>query len=379
VEQTGARVSKKVRQAKGKPAEAGPVAAAAMRSSTREGYSMYRNAIVAVTGAAGTVGRALVDELLTRGVREVRGLDINEGELFFQVERLKSDGRYVGFLVDVRNRSDLMHRFEGCDYIFHAAALKQVPLCEVSPNTAVDINIIGVQNVIEAARSCRVKRVLFTSSDKAANPTNVMGTTKLMGERLFTAANATNTGPNDTIFASCRFGNVAGSKGSVIPLFVKQIAEGGPVTLTDPDMTRFLMRLDESVKLILKSIELARGGEVFVMKMPVMRIEDLARVMVQREAPKHGRDPKKIEVKIVGKRSGEKLYEELLTEEETRRSLELEDLYIVLPAFRNVYNNIKYEYPGVTKTVTEIYTSRDQTFEDEAFAHRLLDGTVVEK
>lgn len=358
------------------PAAPAPTAKAPANNET---YSMFKNAIVGVTGAAGTVGRALVDELLKRGVREVRGLDINEGELFFQVERLKTDGRYFGFLVDVRNRGDLMHRFEGCDYVFHAAALKQVPLCEVSPNTAVDTNITGVQNVIEAARSCRVKRVLFTSSDKAANPTNVMGTTKLMGERLFTAANATNTGPNDTIFASCRFGNVAGSKGSVIPLFVKQIAEGGPVTLTDPDMTRFLMRLDESVNLILKSIELARGGEVFVMKMPVMRIEDLAKVMVQREAPKFGHDPKKIEIKVVGKRSGEKLYEELLTEEETRRSLELDDLYIVLPAFRNVYNNIKYEYPGLTKTVTQIYTSRDQTFEDTAFAHRLLEGTVVEK
>jgi len=150
-----------------------------------------------------------------------------------------------------------------------------VILCEESPRDAIQTNILGTQNVIDAAQANRVKRVLFTSSDKAVNPTNVMGTSKLMGERLMTAANAQRQGESDPLFSCTRFGNILGSRGSVIPLFKRQIGAGGPVTLTDPAMTRFIMTLEEAVQLVMDSVFLARGGEVFVTKMPVVRIARL--------------------------------------------------------------------------------------------------------
>ena len=163
--------------------------------------------------------------------------------------------------------------------------------------------------------------MLFTSSDKAVNPTNVMGTSKLMGERLMTAANALRPGVR-TRFASTRFGNVLGSRGSVIPLFQRQIAAGGPVTLTDPDMTRFIMTLEQSVRLVMDSPFLARGGEVFVTKMPIARIADLADVMIEELAPRYGHDATAVEQRVVGLRPGEKMYEELMNDEETRRAVD---------------------------------------------------------
>jgi FlaA1/EpsC-like NDP-sugar epimerase len=203
-----------------------------------------------------------------------------------------------------------------------------------------------VQNVIEAANDAGVSRVLFTSSDKAVNPTNVMGTSKLMGERLMTAANSARQ-KDGPIFASTRFGNVLGSAGSVIPLFRKQIAAGGPVTLTDPDMTRFIMSLEEAVRLVMDSAFLNQGGEVFVTKMPVLRIVDLAEVMVQSLAPRYGHRPEKIEIEVIGPRAGEKMYEELMNEEELRRALELPRYFVVLPALKAVHTKIEYGYPEV--------------------------------
>ena len=187
-------------------------------------------------------------------------------------------------LGDVRDRDKLVQAMRGIDIVLHTAALKHVILCEQSPRDAVQTNIQGVQNLIDAATVNQVERVLFTSSDKAVNPTNVMGTSKLMGERLMTAANA-HRRAGGPIFASTRFGNVLGSRGSVIPLFMRQISRGGPVTLTDPEMTRFIMTLREAVHLVMESTFLARGGEVFVTKMPIARIQDLAKVMVKTLAP----------------------------------------------------------------------------------------------
>jgi FlaA1/EpsC-like NDP-sugar epimerase len=246
----------------------------------------------------------------------------------------------------------LLRKSEGIDIILHAAALKHVILCEQSPGEAVQTNILGTQNVIHAAHANRVRRVLFTSSDKAVNPTNVMGTSKLMCERLMTAANAyqRNGGP---IFASTRFGNVLGSRGSVIPLFRRQIASGGPVTLTDMRMTRFIMTLQQAVRLVMESVHLACGGEVIVTKMPVVRIPDLASVMVNELAPCWGHKPEDIRILALGARPGEKLYEELLSEEETRRTLELNNYYVARPAFTSVYQNIEYSYPGVVNPNVE--------------------------
>jgi FlaA1/EpsC-like NDP-sugar epimerase len=173
-----------------------------------------------------------------------------------------------------------------------------------------------------------------------------MGTTKLMGERLITAANAHRRGAG-TIFSSTRFGNVLGSRGSVIPLFKKQIASGGPITLTDVNMTRFIMTLAEAVKLVIGSTTLAKGGEVFVTKMPVVRIADLAQIMIEEMAPRHGYKPTQIEIKIIGSKAGEKLYEELMNDEETRRTIELEDYFVVKPAFTSVYESVEYHYDGI--------------------------------
>ncbi|MEX2650475.1 MAG: SDR family NAD(P)-dependent oxidoreductase, partial [Alphaproteobacteria bacterium] len=239
--------------------------------------------VVFITGACGTVGRALVRLIESLGAAEIIGIDNNESELFFLRERWGGNGRVRLYAGDVRDRDTLMERMDGAHVAIHAAAYKHVILSEESPRSAVQINVLGTSNVIEAALACGVERVLFTSSDKAVNPTNVMGTTKLMGERLITAANANRRGATP-ILASVRFGNVLGSRGSVIPIFRRQIAAGGPVTLTDARMTRFVMAVEHAARLVVDATQLMRGGEVFVTKMPTIRIADLAHVMVEQLA-----------------------------------------------------------------------------------------------
>ena len=324
--------------------------------------TVWNDKRVLVTGICGTVGRELFRQLVPRGPKEVVGIDNNESELFFLSEECREHPNVNLHLCDVRDRANLMARARGVDIILHTAALKHVMLCEKSPGDAVRTNIEGVQNVIAAATEASAERVLFTSSDKAVNPTNVMGTSKLMGERLMTAANARKRG-DGPIFASTRFGNVLGSRGSVIPIFKKQIADGGPVTLTDRRMTRFIMTLEEAARLVLDSVFLAKGGEVFVTKMPVVRIEDLAHVMIEVLAPQHGFDPADIEVKLIGSKPGEKLYEELMNSEETRRTVELPDYFSVLPAFKSLYHDIEYQYPGSdskTGGIDRVYNSSEE-------------------
>lgn len=314
--------------------------------------SFWKDRRVFITGVCGTVGRELLTQVLAAGAGEVIGLDNNESELFFLQELYRESGQARFTLGDVRDRDTLKNRVRGCEILLHAAALKHVSLCEASPADAIATNIRGVQNVIDAALSGGAERVLFTSSDKAVNPTSVMGTSKLMGERLITAANASRRGETP-VFVSTRFGNVLGSRGSVIPLFMRQIAAGGPVTLTDPDMTRFIMTLREAVRLVMESAALARGGEAFVTKMPVARIEDLARVMIEECAAGFGRRPEDIEVRVIGTKPGEKLYEELMNTEETRRAIELERYFVVKPAFKSLHHEVDYTYPGMRPDVVE--------------------------
>ncbi len=312
---------------------------------------------VLVTGAAGSIGQKLVAQLQRMDVAELRLIDNNETELFFLTEALQSDPRVKTFLADIRDAGTMEQRLHNVDVVFHTAAFKHITLCERSPFEAVQSNILGVQNIIKAATLNGVKRVLFTSSDKAVNPTNVMGTTKLMGERLITAANAVSN-EGHTIFGSTRFGNVAASRGSVIPIFLQQIEAGGPITLTDPTMTRFIMTLDDAVRLVIKSVMLMRGGEVFITKMSALRIQDLAHVMVELCAPYFGHRAEDISVIVTGARPGEKCYEELMTDEETRRSVELEELFVTLPAFQNLYNSIDYNYDGpAARPVSRAYHS----------------------
>jgi FlaA1/EpsC-like NDP-sugar epimerase len=311
-----------------------------------------------VTGACGTIGKELIRQLLAEHpVQELVALDNNESELFFMEQAFADYAQASFFLADVRDRDRLCDKMKGIDVVYHTAAFKHVLLCERSPFEAVQTNILGVQNIIYAAIANGVECVIFTSSDKAVNPTNVMGTSKLMGERLITAANSNlrSTGP---IFTSTRFGNVLGSRGSVIPIFRGQIRRGGPVTVTDPEMTRFIMSIQDAVHLIIEAGRLSRGGEVFVTKMPAIRIQDLAEVMIQELAPACGHRPEDIRIQIIGHKPGEKMYEELMNTEETRRSWELLRYFVILPAFTDIYRQIDYDYPGIqAKEVTRAYQS----------------------
>lgn len=312
----------------------------------------WKNQRVLITGVCGTVGNELLKQVLHHQPSEIIGIDNNESELFFLSEKYRDHPLVNLYLGDLRDRDRLVHLLDSIDIVLHSAALKHVILCEKSPTDAVQTNILGVQNIIEAAIQNKVKRVLFTSSDKAVNPTNVMGTSKLMGERLMTAANAYRRGKGP-IFASTRFGNVLGSRGSVIPLFKRQIAQGGPVTLTDPRMTRFIMTLEEAVQLVMNSTMLARGGEVFVTKMSVVKISTLAKVMIEELSQQHNCDQQDVQISIIGSKPGEKLYEELLNDEEVRRTVELPSYFVVLPAFKSVYGKIDYQYPEMIRTDVE--------------------------
>ncbi len=290
---------------------------------------LFKGRRIAITGVSGTVGAELLRQLAATEADSILGIDNNETELFFVGERYRDDDRVSVGLADVRDRDSLENAFSDADMVFHTAALKHVPLCEEAPLQAVQTNITGTQNVLDVAAAKGVKSVVFTSTDKAVNPTNVMGTSKLMAERLVTAANEQYA---DLNAISTRFGNVLGSRGSVLPLFARQIRAGGPVTLTSAEMTRFVMTLEQAVHLVLRSAFLGVGGEVFITKMPIARIDDLAEVMVQALAPAFGHDPASIEIKEIGTRPGEKLYEELMNEEEMRRSYDIGDFIMVQPA-----------------------------------------------
>ena len=336
---------------------------------------------VLVTGCCGTVGQELVKQLLSMdfdGPSEIVGVDSNESELFFIDQKYVENPKISFFMCDMRDLDSLNQVTQNVDIVFHAAALKHVVLCERSPGEAVQTNIQGVHNIILASKNNGVQKVIFTSSDKAVNPTSVMGTSKLMGERLMTAANS-NAADGKTIFASTRFGNVLGSNGSVIPIFKKQIATGGPVTITDDQMTRFVMTIEQAAKLVLDSAKLAKGGEVLITKMPVIRIIDLAHVMIDLIAPCVGKSPDDIKIKIIGSKPGEKLYEELMSDEETRRAIELQNYFSVLPAYRGIYRDIDYYYPSeISRSVANAYNSaHEEVYSKEKLKEYVIENNLI--
>ncbi len=320
----------------------------------------YKDKTLLVTGGAGSIGSELVRTLLNMGPKVVRVLDNNETGLFDLEQELRSEK--IRLLVgDVRDRERLERAFEGVDIVFHAAALKHVPLCEFNPFDAVKTNVIGTQNALDAAIDEEVDRFIFISTDKAVNPTNVMGATKLLAERLTISANYYK-GSRKTVLSCVRFGNVLGSRGSVVPLFKKQITNGEPLTITDPNMTRFIMDIPKAIKLILKAAEIARGGEIFILKMPVVQISDLAGAVADERSSSGCKIGKDIEVKTIGRRPGEKLYEELMTEAEAENAYENEEFIAVVTPQSGSEKDEKYVPEGFMKTEPRIYSSKNEPF-----------------
>ena len=284
---------------------------------------------VLVTGGAGSVGRILIRRLLQRDPDVVRIFDQSEPALAALKAELDDD-RCRFLAGNVRDKDRLVRALDGIDILVHTAAMKHVNVCEYNPFEAVKTNVMGLQNLIDVSIDSGVERVVFTSSDKAVYPANTMGTTKLLGEKLITAANKY-SGGHDIRLASVRFGNVINSSQSVIPIFHEQIERGGPVTLTDPRMTRFFLTYDDVVELVLGAMEHTKGGEVFVHKMDAVRIEDLAEAMIEAFAPRYGHDPEEVEITLTGRRVGETFDEKILTEREVGRTIENENMYAITP------------------------------------------------
>jgi len=275
--------------------------------------------VVLITGGTGSFGRKFV-ELMLRNYRPQKLIIFSRDELKQHEMRVAGldhpSLRY--FIGDIRDQQRLERALAGVSVVVHAAAMKQVPACEYNPFEAIQTNIMGGRNVIDAAINCGVKRIVALSTDKAVNPVNLYGATKLCAEKMFVQANAY-SGAQNTRFSCARYGNVLGSRGSVVPVFLEQ-RKGGCITVTDARMTRFWITLHEAVRFVARCIEQMHGGEIFVPRMPSMRLADIAEAL----APE-------CEVRFIGIRPGEKLHEILLSEDEARHSLELEDMYIVQP------------------------------------------------
>ncbi|MGG1552418.1 SDR family NAD(P)-dependent oxidoreductase [Paenibacillus ferrarius] len=300
----------------------------------------YEGKKILITGGTGTIGMGLLKHLLPMNPSVIRIFSRDEYKQF-EVQQKYSMHTNIRYLIgDVRDYSRVERAMEGIDYVFHLAAMKHVPSCEYNPFEAVQTNIIGTQNIIQAALSCQVDRVLFTSTDKAVAPTNTYGASKLTAERLISSAEY-HKGDKPTIFSSVRFGNVMGSRGSVIPLFKNVIKENETITITDPDMIRYMMTPTQAIGLMLKALTVARGGEVFVLKMPVVRLMDLAEIMIEEVTRKYQMESP-VKIRIIGLRPGEKMYEELMTADEERNALETEGMYIIPP----LYSNQSYESHG---------------------------------
>lgn len=284
--------------------------------------SVFRNKNILVTGGTGSIGSAIVDNLLNYKPRVIRIYD-NDENAMFELSRKYENSKYrknLRFLIgDIRDKDRLNLAMKDIDIVYGCAALKHVPMCDYNPFEAIKTNVIGTQNVIETAFNNKVHKVINISTDKAVNPINTMGATKLLAERLIEDMNEMST---HTIFTNVRFGNVMLSRGSVIPIFEDQIKNGGPVTITDIRMTRYMMSIDDAVNLMFKATELSKGGETFVFKMEEKFIVDIAMDMI---------GDKEIPIKETGIRKGEKLNEELLTNYEKDNSIEYDNLIIINP------------------------------------------------
>ncbi|PWK16178.1 SDR family NAD(P)-dependent oxidoreductase [Tumebacillus permanentifrigoris] len=317
---------------------------------------MYTGKKILITGGTGTIGKLLTSFLLQHNPKVIRIFSRDEYKQFEMQREFLDHGDKLRFLIgDVRDGQRLARAMEHIDYVFHLAAMKHVPFCEYNPFEAVQTNVIGTQNVIQAAIQNSVCKVMFTSTDKAISPTNTYGATKLTAERLISAAEY-QKGPKQTIFSSVRFGNVMGSRGSVIPLFAKQIMERRKITITDMKMTRYMMTPTQAISLMLKANDLAHGGEVFVLKMPTVSLSDLAEVIIEEVTQKYNlQEP--VEIAEIGLRPGEKMYEELMTEDEINAALETSEMYIIPSSFTEQ----RIEYPEALSATPNHANSRYET------------------
>ena len=287
--------------------------------------SIFKDKIILITGGTGSIGSEIVTQLLTFQPKQVRVLSRNDSKQYDLLEKLNHPANLRLFIGDIRDKDRLDLAVQNVDIIFHAAALKHVPICEYNPFEAVKTNIIGSQNIIDTALRHNVKKVIGISTDKAANPTNVMGTSKLMMEKLFTNTNFFSGGR--TMFSCVRFGNVAWATSSVLPIWKEQALQHGHINVTHRNMTRFMMSISQAVGLTLQAAELTRGGEIFILKMPSIKITDLAKMFLK----KYHKE-KDIKIKFTNSRPGEKIHEDLLTPMEDYGAIfESRSMFILFP------------------------------------------------
>ncbi|MCC3648458.1 polysaccharide biosynthesis protein [Cytobacillus oceanisediminis] len=331
---------------------------------------MFKGKTLLITGGTGSFGNAVMERFLDTDIKEIRIFSRDEKKQddmrkHYKNEKLKF---YIG---DVRDLASVKNAMHGVDYIFHAAALKQVPSCEFFPLEAVKTNVIGTDNVLTAAIEYGVEKVICLSTDKAAYPINAMGISKAMMEKVFVAKSKT-VDPDRTLICGTRYGNVMASRGSVIPLFIEQIKSGQPLTVTDPNMTRFLMSLEEAVELVVFAFHNAEAGDIMVQKSPASTIGDLAQAVKELFNADN-------EIKIIGTRHGEKRYETLLTKEEYVKAEDLPGFYRV-PADQRNLNYDKYFSEGDQKltTVEEYNSDNTQILTIEQIKEKLLELDYVQ-
>ena len=325
---------------------------------------MFKSKTLLITGGTGSFGNAVLRRFLDTDIKEIR---------IFSRDELKQDdmrkkynnAKLKFYLGDVRDVNSIIDAMRGVDFVFHAAALKQVPSCEFYPMQAVQTNIIGTENVLNVAINADVKKVIVLSTDKAVYPINAMGVSKAMMERV---AVAKSRNLDDIMIACTRYGNVMASRGSVIPLFMQQIKEGKEITITDPDMTRFMMSLDEAVDLVLFAFENGESGDIFVQKAPAATIELLTSTLKNMlNKPNH-------EVKIIGTRHGEKLYETLLTKEEMVKAIDMKNYYRI-PADNRDLNYTKFVEGGekIVAQASEYHSHNTHRLNESELKEMLLD------
>ncbi len=333
-----------------------------MQSKLYEPYSNISGKTVLITGGTGSFGNAMVKRLRQLDVSEIRIFSRDEKKQDDMRRRLQ-DERVKFYIGDVRNRESISEAVRGVDYIFHAAALKQVPSCEFFPMEAVRTNVIGTDNVLTEAIEANVSTIVCLSTDKAAYPINAMGTSKAMMEKVI-VAKSRNVDPNKTRICCTRYGNVMASRGSVIPLFLKQALANEPLTITDPRMTRFLMSLGEAIELVLFAFDNANQGDLLVQKAPAATIETLAKAIIKFTESKS-------EIRNIGARHGEKLHETLLTREERLRSKDLGEYFQVTADVRDLNYTLYYDQGNYEQDSIVEYSSEN--------THRMTVDEVIEK